>query len=38
MMSTEILAIIEAALERLEKAEAASDELRKNYPCSRWGE
>ena len=37
-MNTELLSIIEAALERLEKAEEASDELRKNYPCSRWGE
>ena len=38
MMSAEVLASIEAALEELEKAEAATGELRKNYPCSRWGE
>ncbi len=37
-MSPETLASIEAALERLEKAEEASKEVSKNYPCSRWGE
>ena len=37
-MTTENLASIEEALERMDKAEEASNELRKNYPCSRWGE
>jgi len=37
-MNTESLASIEAALDRMDKAEEASAELRENYPCSRWGE